>query len=95
MRSDPLWRESWYYNFSDPTNEIGAWLYLWVLPNQSVKSGMLVSLYHNVAEGVDSNNAAWTSPSSAASRRWASANRACSAWNVFRRWSRVISAARN
>ena len=60
--ADPLWRESWYYNFSDPTNEIGAWLYLWVLPNQSMKSGMLVSLYHSVAEGVDSNNAAWTSP---------------------------------
>ncbi len=58
----PDWRESWYYNFSDPEHEIGAWLYLWVLPNQQMKSGMLVSLYHGVATDGDSNEAAWTSP---------------------------------
>lgn len=59
---DPLWRESWYYNFSDPANEIGAWLYFWVTPNQPMRSGMLVSFYHGIAEGVDSNGLAWASP---------------------------------
>jgi hypothetical protein len=59
---DLLWRESWYYNFSDPANEIGAWLYFWVLPNQPLKTGMLVSLYHGVAADADSNNLAWNSP---------------------------------
>jgi hypothetical protein len=59
---DPLWRESWYYNFSDPVNEIGGWLYLWVLPNQPLKTGMLVSLYHGVATDFDSNNLAWEAP---------------------------------
>lgn len=59
---DPLWRESWYFNFSDPTNEIGAWLYLWVVPNQPLKSGMLVSLYHGVPTDGNSNEQAWESP---------------------------------
>lgn len=59
---DPAWRESWYYNFSDPENEIGAWLYLWVVPNQPLKSGMLVSLYHGIATDADSNELAWESP---------------------------------
>ncbi|HEY2750256.1 hypothetical protein [Phenylobacterium sp.] len=59
---DTLWRESWYYNFSDPTNQIGGWLYLWVLPNQPLKSGMLVSLYHGIEEGIDSNALAWDAP---------------------------------
>jgi hypothetical protein len=60
--NDPLWRESWYYNFSDPQNEIGAWLYLWVVPNQPLKSGMLVCFYHGVATDFDSTEAAWKSP---------------------------------
>ena len=60
--SDPLWRESWYYNFSDPANEIGAWLYLWVVPNQPLKSGMLVSLYHGLPTHHDSNGKAWAAP---------------------------------
>ena len=59
---DPLWRESWYYNFSDPDNEIGAWLYLWVVPNQPLKSGMLVSLYHGLPTDQDSNAKAWAAP---------------------------------
>jgi hypothetical protein len=59
---DPLWRESWYFNMSDPANEIGMWLYLWVLPNQPDKTGMLVSLYHGVATDEDSNAKAWASP---------------------------------
>ncbi len=57
-----LWRESWYYNFSDPANEIGGWLYLWVLPNQPLKSGMLVSFYHGIEEGIESNDLAWDAP---------------------------------
>ena len=60
--SDPVWRESWYYNFSDPANEIGGWLYLWVVPNQPLKSGMLVSLYHGIEESIDSNELAWNAP---------------------------------
>ena len=60
--ADPLWRESWYYNFSDPVNEIGGWLYFWVLPNQPLKTGMLVSFYHGVATDFDSNNLAWAAP---------------------------------
>lgn len=59
---DPLWRESWYYNFSDPANEMAAWLYFWVTPNQPMKSGMLVSIYHGLNVGIDSNAAAWSSP---------------------------------
>jgi hypothetical protein len=59
---DPLWRESWYFNFSDPKNEMGAWLYLWVVPNQALKSGMLVCFYHGVPTHSDSNNKAWNSP---------------------------------
>jgi hypothetical protein len=60
--SDPLWRESWYYNYSDPKNAIGAWLYLWVVPNQPLKSGMLVCFYHGIAAHSDSTNAAFKSP---------------------------------
>jgi hypothetical protein len=60
--NDQLWRESWYYNYSDPANEIGAWLYLWVVPNQPLKSGMLVCFYHGIAAHADSTNAAWKSP---------------------------------
>lgn len=59
---DPHWRESWYWNFSDPENEIGGWLYLWVVPNQPLKSGMLVSFYHGVPTHADSNQLAWTAP---------------------------------
>jgi hypothetical protein len=59
---DPLWRESWYYNFSDPTNEMGGWLYLWVVPNQPLKSGMLVCFYHGVAAEFDSTEAGWRAP---------------------------------
>src|SRR6202000_235482 len=58
----PLWRESWYYNCSDQKNEIGAWLYLWVVPNQPLKSGMLVCFYHGIAADFNSTEAAWKSP---------------------------------
>jgi hypothetical protein len=59
---DPLWRESLYFNFSDPTNEVGAWIYLWVLPNQSNKTGMLVSFYHGLNDRLDANAAAFAGP---------------------------------
>lgn len=59
---DPHWRESWYYNFSDPQHEIGGWLYLWVVPNQPLKSGMLVCFYHGLAAEFDSTEAAWSAP---------------------------------
>lgn len=59
---DPNWRESWYYNFSDPLNAIGGWLYLWAPPNQPLKSGMLVCFYHGLAAEHDSTQVAWGSP---------------------------------
>lgn len=43
---DYYFRESLYFNFNDPTNEIGAWFYYWVTPNKESPAGMLVSLYH-------------------------------------------------
>lgn len=60
--ADPLWRESWYWNFSDPAHRIGGWLYIWVVPNQPLKSGMLVCFYHGLAAEFDSTEAAWRSP---------------------------------
>jgi hypothetical protein len=59
---DALWRESWYYNFSEPTSQLGGWLYLWVVPNQPLKSGMLVCFYHGVAADFDSTERAWKAP---------------------------------
>ncbi len=59
---DYYWRESLYFNFADPENEIGAWLYLWVLPNQEMKSGMLVSFYHGINDRMDANDAAMAAP---------------------------------
>lgn len=43
---DPRWRDSVYWNFSDPAREIGAWIYLWTLPEQPEPFGMIVSFYH-------------------------------------------------
>jgi len=43
---DPLWRESVYWNFSDPELKLGAWIYLWVLPGPPAQSGLIVSFYH-------------------------------------------------
>ncbi len=59
---DHHWRESLYFNFADPESEIGAWVYLWVLPNQPLKSGMLVSFYHGLSARLDGNEAAMASP---------------------------------
>jgi hypothetical protein len=59
---DPLWRESWYWNFSDPGSKLGGWIYFWVVPNQPLKSGMLVCFYHGVAADLDSTEIAWKSP---------------------------------
>jgi hypothetical protein len=79
--ADPLWRESWYYNFSDAASEIGGWLYLWVVPNQPLKSGMLVCFYHGVAADFDSTEVAWRSPG----HRYEGANGSwiyCFRWDV-------------
>ncbi len=59
---DFFWRESLYFNFADVDNEIGAWLYLWVVPNQEMKSGMLVSFYHGITDRMDANDVAMDSP---------------------------------
>lgn len=44
--ADPNWRESIYWNFNDPDHRIGAWIYLWVVPADPARSGMIVSFYH-------------------------------------------------
>jgi hypothetical protein len=45
---DHYWRESLYFNFADAKLGIGGWIYLWVLPNQEPKSGMLCSFYKGI-----------------------------------------------
>jgi hypothetical protein len=56
------WRESLYFNFADKTNGLGGWIYLWVVPNKPLKSGMLVSVYHGIADRRDANDVALSSP---------------------------------
>jgi hypothetical protein len=52
------WRESLYFNFADQTNCLGGWIYLWVVPNKPLKSGMLVSIYHGATDRGDANDLA-------------------------------------
>ena len=59
---DYYWRESLYFNFADAANELGAWIYLWVLPNQENKAGMLVSFYHGITARFDSTDIAKAAP---------------------------------
>jgi hypothetical protein len=59
---DRAWRESLYFNFSDPANEIGAWIYLWLLPNGPLPCGMLVCFYHGLTARLDAQDAAMQSP---------------------------------
>jgi hypothetical protein len=33
---EPLWNESWYWDFADPTQGIGGWIRLGLVPNQNV-----------------------------------------------------------
>jgi hypothetical protein len=56
------WRESLYFNFADAKNGLGGWIYLWVVPNKPMKSGMLVSIYHGVTDRRDANDIAYRSP---------------------------------
>jgi hypothetical protein len=56
------WRESLYFNFADKTHGLGGWIYLWVVPNKKLKSGMLVSVYHGVVDRRDANDMALNSP---------------------------------
>jgi hypothetical protein len=46
QNANPLWRESLYWNFNDPVQQIGAWIYLWVVPGNALPTGMIVSFYH-------------------------------------------------
>lgn len=57
-----FWRESLYFNFSDPKNGLGAWFYLWVVPNKPLKSGMLVSIYKGEHDVLNANERAYGSP---------------------------------
>lgn len=59
---DVNWRESVYFNFADASNQIGGWIYLWVLPNQELKSGMLCSFYHGLHPDADMLARAAASP---------------------------------
>ncbi|HEY2750228.1 hypothetical protein [Phenylobacterium sp.] len=57
-----FWRESLYFNFADPRNGLGAWFYLWVVPNKPLKSGMLVSIYKGESGLLTANERAYGSP---------------------------------
>lgn len=56
------WRESLYFNFADAKHGLGGWIYLWVVPNKPMKSGMLVSVYKGVHDRRDVNDLALKSP---------------------------------
>jgi hypothetical protein len=56
------WRESLYFNFADAKLGLGGWIYLWVVPNKPVKSGMLVSVYKGVTDRLSANDLAVQSP---------------------------------
>lgn len=62
LNDDYHWRESLYFNFNDTANQIGGWLYLWVVPNQPMPSGMLVSFYHGGWPDLAVNDKAMTAP---------------------------------
>jgi hypothetical protein len=62
VNDDYHWRESLYFNFNDPTNRIGGWLYLWVVPNQPKPSGMLISFYHGAWPDLSINDKAMAAP---------------------------------
>jgi len=59
---DYYWRESLYFNFNDSTNQIGGWLYLWVVPNQPKPSGMLCAFYHGAWPDLEINDKAMDAP---------------------------------
>src|SRR5690606_37739743 len=56
------WRESLYFNFADAKHGLGGWIYLWVVPNKPMKSGMLVSVYKGIHDRRDINDLALKSP---------------------------------
>lgn len=56
------WRESLYFNFADAANGLGGWIYLWVVPNKPLKSGMLVSIYSGITDRKDANDLAMRAP---------------------------------
>jgi hypothetical protein len=56
------WRESLYFNFADAANGLGGWIYLWVVPNKPLKSGMLVSIYSGITDQLATNNLALAAP---------------------------------
>jgi hypothetical protein len=56
------WRESLYFNFADPVNGLGGWVYLWVVPNKPLKSGMLLSIYKGITDRRDANDLAAKAP---------------------------------
>ncbi|MEQ8486063.1 MAG: hypothetical protein RIB46_17025 [Pseudomonadales bacterium] len=56
------WRESLYFNFADGPNGLGGWIYLWVVPNKPMKTGMLVSIYKGITDRLDANTVAVESP---------------------------------
>jgi hypothetical protein len=56
------WRESLYFNFADPRHGLGGWIYLWVVPNKPLKSGMLVSIYKGITDRLSANDLAMKAP---------------------------------
>lgn len=60
--TDPVWRESVYFNFGVPDLNLGGWIYAWVTPNKAMRSGMLVSFYEGMLTDVDFPQAARDEP---------------------------------
>ena len=62
LEPEPNARESLYFNFNDPVQEIGGWIYLWVLPHQPLATGMLVAFYRGRWPAQDCLDAANAAP---------------------------------
>jgi hypothetical protein len=57
------WRESVYFTLADVENRIGAWIYLWVLPNkEGARAGIVVCFYSGIIRRPDAVKVAERSP---------------------------------
>jgi hypothetical protein len=57
------WRESLYFTLADAGERMGAWIYLWVLPNkEGARAGVVVCFYGGVIRRPDAIKVAGRSP---------------------------------
>ncbi len=59
---DVHWRESVYWNLHGQKDDLGLWVYIWVLPNQPKKTGMIVSVYKGLWSERDITSQALAAP---------------------------------